>query len=96
MADEDNEIFYKLMKAGAKQAVKKGAAKVDLPDDVSRFLASQLSFTFDMVKKAANSHLDIWPSCWRKKDWVLLISRLDSDLTAPSPWRCSERRLPKR
>jgi hypothetical protein len=53
MADEDNEIFYKLMKAGAKQAVKKGAAKVDLPDDVSRFLASQLSFTFDMVKKGS-------------------------------------------
>ena len=53
MATEDEELFYKLMKAGAKQAVKQGAAKADLPEDLSRFLASQLSFTFDLVKKGA-------------------------------------------
>ncbi|MCK6396185.1 hypothetical protein, partial [Zoogloea sp.] len=37
MTIEDKELFYKLMKAGAKQAVKQGASKADLPDDLSKF-----------------------------------------------------------
>jgi len=53
MATEDEEIFYKMVKAGAKQAVKQGSAKAGLPDDVSKFLASQLSFTFDLLKKGS-------------------------------------------
>lgn len=53
MSKEDQEIFYKLMKAGAKQSVKHGAGKLDLPDEVATFLASQLSFTFDLLKKGA-------------------------------------------
>jgi hypothetical protein len=53
MATEDEELFYKLMKAGARQAIKQGSAKADLPDDLSKFLASQLAFTFDLVKKGS-------------------------------------------
>jgi hypothetical protein len=51
MAIEDEEIFYKLMKATARQAVKQGGAKAERPDDLSQFLASQLEFTFDLLKK---------------------------------------------
>lgn len=51
MNPEEREIFYKLVKAGAKQAVRQGAAKTDLPEDLSNFLADQLAFTFDLVKK---------------------------------------------
>ncbi len=54
MATEDAELFYKLVKAGATQATKHGAIKSGLPDDMARFLASQLSFTFDLVKKGSN------------------------------------------
>ncbi|MBL0729842.1 hypothetical protein [Piscinibacter sp. HJYY11] len=54
MSKEDQEIFYKLVKAGAKQSVKHGAAKLDLSDEVAAFLAEQLSFTFDLVKKGAS------------------------------------------
>jgi len=53
MSAEDGEIFYKLLKASAKQGVKQGSSKADLPDDVSKFLANQLSFTFDLVKKGS-------------------------------------------
>ena len=51
MATEDEEIFYKIIKAGVKKAVQQGSTKGGLPDDVSKFLASQLSFTFDLLKK---------------------------------------------
>lgn len=53
MAIEEEEIFYKLMKSAGKQAVKQGASKAELPDEISKFLASQLSFTFDLLKKGS-------------------------------------------
>ena len=53
MATEDEEVFYKLMKNAAKEAVKRGSAKAGLPDELSKFLASQLAFTFDLVKKGS-------------------------------------------
>ncbi len=48
---EDAELFYKLVKAGSKKAVKDGSAALDLPEDIQKFLASQLSFAFDLLKK---------------------------------------------
>ncbi|TKD46939.1 hypothetical protein [Azotobacter chroococcum] len=48
---EDKELFYKLIKAGAKQAVRQGAAKAELPDELSTLLADQLAFTSDLIKK---------------------------------------------
>ena len=50
-AVEDAEVFYKLFKAGSKQAVKSGAQQLELPDHVARFLASQFAFTLDLLKK---------------------------------------------
>lgn len=51
MRAEDNEIAYKLVKASAKHAVRQGSIKGGLPDEVAGFLATQLAFTFDLVKK---------------------------------------------
>lgn len=53
MSAEDSSIFHKLTKAAAKQAVRQGAAKADISEDMSKFLASQLAFTYDLVKKGA-------------------------------------------
>ncbi|HKR36467.1 MAG TPA: hypothetical protein VJT10_16605 [Steroidobacteraceae bacterium] len=50
---EDSELFYKLIKVSGKQAVKYGSSKTGLPDDVSKFLAGQLSFAFDLIKKGS-------------------------------------------
>lgn len=54
MTIEDEEIFYKLIKASAQQGVKQGAMQVGIPYDLSRFLANQLSFTFDLLKRGYN------------------------------------------
>lgn len=40
-----------IFKSGAKQAVRRGTLIAGLPDDVCKFLAGQLAFTFDLLKK---------------------------------------------
>jgi len=53
MSDEARAVFHKLVKAGAKQAVKQGGKKMDLPDEVSDLLADQLAFTYELLKTGA-------------------------------------------
>jgi hypothetical protein len=55
MASTDEEAaLYKIVKAASKQAVKQGSAKAGLPDYVARFLAGQLAFTMDLLRKGAS------------------------------------------
>ena len=54
MATEEEEILFKMFKGGAMQAVKQGSIKAHIPDDISKFMARQLSFTIDLVKKGGN------------------------------------------
>ena len=53
METDAEAMSFKLVKAAAKQAVRQGSSELGLPDEASGFLASQLSFTFDLLKKGS-------------------------------------------
>ena len=50
-SSEEAELFYKVVKSSSKKVVQQGASSLELPEELQRFLASQLSFTFDLIKK---------------------------------------------
>jgi len=49
--DDKNFIFHKVIKTVSQQAVKQGALRAELPSEVANYLAEQLAFTYDLVKK---------------------------------------------
>ena len=49
--DDQKFVFHKLIKTASKSAVKQGLLKAELPGEVADFLAEQLSFTYDLLKK---------------------------------------------
>lgn len=51
MSNDQTFVFHKIIKTASKQAVKQGALKAELPNDVAVFLADQISFTYDLLKK---------------------------------------------
>ena len=51
MNKDTSDFAYKLVKEASKRAVKKGAATVELSDEIASFLVSQLTFTMDLIKK---------------------------------------------
>ncbi len=51
MSDDQKSAIEKLVKEGSKEAVKRGLLKAELPKEAVDFLASQLTFTYDLLKK---------------------------------------------
>lgn len=51
MSSDSEEVAFKVIKSLSKQMVKQGASQLELSEDVATFLARQLAFTMDLLKK---------------------------------------------
>lgn len=54
MTADDREMTRILVKAAAEQGVRQGALAMNLPEEVARVLANQLSFTMELLEQGKN------------------------------------------